>query len=87
MQWQDGWGDWHDVVGWRGGLDAVLMGENRKVVGTKVWWVANSDMGKGPFRWIVYPSPESKLVAASEAFYLPHHTGATVWVSAPASQY
>jgi hypothetical protein len=71
VQWQDRWGVWHDVWGWQGTLDEMLSGE----VGAKVWWVAKSDLGKGPFRWLVYGSKSGSLVDWSEPFYLPATSG------------
>ncbi len=78
VQWQDTWGDWHDVEGWQGALDDVEIGEGGEVVGQKVWWVAESDLGKGPFRWRVYQG--WRLLAQSGTFDLPDSNGATVMV-------
>jgi hypothetical protein len=71
VQWQDGLGNWHDVEGWRGAPD-----QDDKVI----WWVASSDLGKGPFRWMVYQGQDGKLIAKSETFYLPHQAGEVVKV-------
>ncbi len=62
VQWQDGLGGWHDVEGWRGGMDD----QNRQV-----WWVAPKDMGTGPFRWLVLDRDGGEILATSEPFYLP----------------
>ena len=78
VQWQDEWGYWHDVEGWQGTLDDVADGEGGAVVGEKVWWVAESDLGKGPFRWRVYQG--WRLLAQSGTFDLPDSNGATVMV-------
>lgn len=78
VQWQDEWGSWHDVEGWRGTLDHVVIGESGEVVGKGIWWVAKSDLGKGPFRWVVYWRKEGKLLATSESFYLPGTVGEIV---------
>jgi hypothetical protein len=63
VQWQDSAGGWHNVEGWEGTLDRGHR---------KVWWVAPDIFGKGPFRWVVYQSERSRLLAASGSFYLPH---------------
>ena len=70
VQWQDTGGRWHDVEGWRGTLDVVTNG-----VGSKVWWVAESDLGTGPFRWIVRQAYGGDLLAGSESFHLPGAAG------------
>ncbi|MBN1874662.1 MAG: hypothetical protein JXA33_10565 [Anaerolineae bacterium] len=70
VQWQDAFGDWHDVEGWRGTLDEVGVGEGRKV-----WWLPADLFGVGPFRWQVYTQPAGALLATSQAFYLPDLVG------------
>jgi hypothetical protein len=75
VQWQDAWGDWHDVEGWRGTLDGVSADVSGKIVGHKTWWVAAKDLGKGPFRWQVYRCENGKLLATSAPFYLPGSQG------------
>ena len=75
VQWQDALGGWHDVEGWRGTLDEVSNG-----VGTKKWWVARPNLDTGPFRWVIYQSQGGKLLAASEAFRLPHYENTMVVV-------
>ncbi|HOT93149.1 MAG TPA: hypothetical protein PLN71_16425 [Anaerolineae bacterium] len=70
VQWQDALGDWHDVEGWRGALDAAVGGEGRKV-----WWLPADLFGAGPFRWQVFAQPGGMLLATSEAFYLPESAG------------
>ncbi len=62
VQWQDGLGKWHDVEGWRGGLNE----RNRQI-----WWVSPQDMGTGPFRWLVLDGEGGDVLTASEPFYLP----------------
>ena len=69
VQWQDGTGDWHDVPGWQGALDATHQ---------KTWWVDSADYGKGPFRWVVGQGDET--LAASESFDLPAARGQVVRV-------
>jgi hypothetical protein len=76
VQWQDAFGSWHDVEGWKGALDEISGGE-----GKKVWWVYQRDLSKGPFQWSVYQSPSGKLLARSEPFYLPGADGRVVRMS------
>lgn len=75
VQWQDAWGDWHDVEGWRGTLDDVSTDTDGKIVGHKTWWVAAKDLGKGPFRWQGHRCANGKLLATSAPFYLPGSQG------------
>ena len=75
VQWQDIFGNWHDVEGWRGTLDDVVGSQ-----GEQVWWVAQTDRGAGPFRWLVYDRLGGKLLARSELFNLPTASGQTVRV-------
>ena len=72
VQWQDGWGDWHDVEGWQGTLDTA---------DEKVWWVAPKDFGGGPYRWAIYASRDGPSLGASDPFYLPEAAGLRVRVS------
>lgn len=80
VQWQDRSGKWHDVVGWRGGLDDVSIDASGEVIGKKIWWVGEADLGKGPFRWLVFRGETGKLLGTSEAFYLPVSGGDAVQV-------
>jgi hypothetical protein len=80
VQWQDEWSAWHDVEGWRGTLDTVEVGKDGAVVGLKVWWVGPGELGKGPFRWLVYQGESGALLAASEPFDLPACRGGVVKV-------
>ncbi|MCP4542915.1 MAG: hypothetical protein GY832_37830 [Chloroflexi bacterium] len=73
VQWQDNRGIWHSVEGWQGTLNEV-----QGAVGKKEWWVAGADLGKGPFRWLVYQSQGGGLFATSESFYLPANVGQLV---------
>jgi hypothetical protein len=66
VQWQDAWGAWHDVEGWRGALDDFLNG-----VAVKSWWVYNADLGKGPFRWQICHDECNKPLGVSASFNLP----------------
>ncbi len=70
VQWQDGFGAWHDVQGWQGTLDD----------GVQIWWVAERDLHTGPFRWTLYQSQDGALLDVSESFYLPSNTGQVVLV-------
>ena len=49
-------------------------------MGYKTWWVAKSDLAKGPFRWMVYRSKGGSLLEQSSAFYLPTFVGERVVV-------
>lgn len=71
VQWQDYHGAWHDVDGWQGTLDE---GNH------KLWWVADKDLGTGPFRWVIYQDQAGPPLAASEPFYLPNVSGMRVQV-------
>jgi hypothetical protein len=66
VQWQDSLGGWHDVDGWKGTPDEVTSGQARKV-----WWVAQPQMGQGPFRWVAYDRSGGRKLAESASFYLP----------------
>jgi hypothetical protein len=83
VQWQDARGAWHGVEGWQGTLDDVVSGEGGAIVGRKGWWVAQADLGKGPFRWIVSRGKGGQTLATSPPFYLPgtNGVGVTVQVS------
>ena len=80
VQWQDEKGHWHDVEGWRGRLNYVVAGEGGETVGTQVWWIAESDLGGGPFRWLIFRGEEGGRLATSELFYPPDCNGRTVSV-------
>jgi len=71
IQWQDAWGDWHDVEGWQGTFN-----EESQVI----WWVAPADLDTGPFRWTICESKGGDLLAFSESFYLPASAGRSVRV-------
>ena len=72
VQWQDDQGNWHDVEGWQGTLDA----------GHKKWWVDLKDFGRGPFRWLVYRDDPGEPQFMSEPFYLPQVPFETTTVKA-----
>ena len=71
IEWQDSASHWYSVDGWQGTLDAS---------GKVVWWVSPSDMGKGPFRWVVADRLGGATVATSAAFNLPRYSGQRVIV-------
>jgi hypothetical protein len=50
-------------------------------VGEKTWWVAETDLGKGPFRWVVYQGEGGMLLVTSEPFDLPGSKDATVKIN------
>jgi hypothetical protein len=77
VQWQDGSGNWHTVEGWQG-----TAYEGNRVL----WWVSHADLGKGPFRWVVYRSPGGVWLGNSQSFNLPGYDGATVKVEVVLSQ-
>ena len=80
VQWQDPHsGTWNDVEGWQGELDAITTTDST-AVGRKRWWVAQEDLGSGPFRWQVYVDPGGRLLGTSRPFDLPSANGATVTV-------
>lgn len=65
VQWQGPKGEWYDVEGWQ----SVLTSPNI------TWWVAPTDFGKGPFRWVLYRSYSTQPVQSTEPFWLPRHSG------------
>jgi hypothetical protein len=73
VQWQDKNGDWHDIEGWRGQLDAN---------GRVKWWVAAKDFGTGPFRWQVIQGREGRSLAASGSFNLPRQANEILVIEA-----
>ena len=81
VQWQDEWGYWRTVEGWQGTLDSVAEG-----AGAKTWWVAEEDLGGGPFRWRVYRSAGGWLLVQSDEFYLPGAVGEIVTVDVSLAQ-
>ncbi len=71
VEWQGIEGTWHPVEGWQGTLDGITVAENGDVVGEKAWWAYEPNLGKGPFRWLVYEGRAGRLIAASDPFHLP----------------
>jgi len=80
VQWQDEKGKWHDVTGWLGAFDEIQLDRDGMVTGIKRWWVAEDDLGTGPFRWLVYVRADRPAVATSDPFDLPAATGQKVTV-------
>jgi hypothetical protein len=79
VQWQDEKGVWHDVEGWQGAPDSLIV-KDKVITGKKTWWVAKKDLGTGPFRWRVYHSKGSWPLATSAVFDLPATIGQKVVV-------
>jgi hypothetical protein len=73
VQWQDSSGNWHTVEGWQG----TTYADNHVL-----WWVSHADLGKGPFRWMVYRSPVGVWLGNSQSFNLPGYDGATAKIEA-----
>lgn len=71
VQWQDGTGDWHPVTGWQGPFGPY---------GFVGWWFSPRDLGTGPFRWQILDGLEGDVLAVSDAFNLPDHREATLWI-------
>jgi len=76
VQWQDEAGTWRAVEGWQGSLSPD---------GSRRWWVAARDFGRGPFRWVVMTGPGGAVVATSAPFDLPTQANQTVLVTAPSN--
>jgi hypothetical protein len=62
VQWQDVYGDWHDVQNWQGPLSQG---------GAQRWYVAPKDYGTGPFRWLVRSGQGGDILGTSVSFFLP----------------
>ncbi len=71
VQWQANDGAWHNVNGWRSQLGYG---------GSVRWWVAPSDLGAGPFRWVLTDGELGPMVAASDPFNLPAAVNETLRV-------
>lgn len=72
VQWLDGNGSWHPVVGWQGYADFV--DASGKLV--KQFGVYQANYGQGPFRLAVYNAPNGgSLLAISANFSLPSESG------------
>jgi hypothetical protein len=83
VQWSDGKGNWFDVTGWQGNLDTISQQDGW--VGAREWWAGADNLGKGPFRWLIYQKEGGKLLATSKPFYLPGMAGGTVIIEQPVS--
>lgn len=73
VQWQDNAKNWHTVDGWQGTLEAN---------GQMSWYVGPENLGRGPFRWLIFDAPEGKLLLKSDSFFLPDHALETTIVLA-----
>ena len=63
VEWQDtNTKKWHDVEGWQGTVE---------LDGTQKWWVSPADLGKGPFRWVIYDEKGGEALQISDEFNLP----------------
>ena len=88
MMWQDVWLEvewtdgetWFLVDGWKGNLDSIDQ-EDGTWVGSKAWWVAEHDLGKGPFRWLLYDQEGGELLITSDEFSLPAERGLSTVVT------
>lgn len=70
VQWLGDDGNWHDVEGWQGPVQA----NNR-------WWVAAKDFNTGPFRWAIKNGPGGAMIGTSASFSLPQFPNETLPVS------
>lgn len=78
VQWQDKFGQWHDIHSWQG--DAAWDEQNQEWI--VEWWVARENFSEGPFRWTGYADQsqnQRKFVTAS--FTLPDQAGQVTHVS------
>jgi hypothetical protein len=67
VQFQDGFGNWNTVDGWKGTLDGLTdVG-----VPFKKWAVYQANFGQGPFRWVVFNMDGQTIWGTSDAFNLP----------------
>lgn len=67
VQWKGINNTWHDVEGWQGNVNS-----SNQVI----WWVDDSNLDTGPFRWRVYDSEtRTELLATSDSFNLPEKEG------------
>ena len=62
VQWQDSLGAWQDSQEWQGTPDAA---------GRVEWTVIGDDLGRGPFRWVVYRQWGGAVWSVSGVFSLP----------------
>jgi hypothetical protein len=83
VEWQHPGGEWYPVKQWQGTLDTITVGEDDVIAGRKTWWVYETHLGKGPFRWSVYAHQNGALVARSDTFDLPEKIDQKVIVDLP----
>ncbi len=79
VQWTDGT-DWFVVEGWRGQMDNIAQQDDHWV-SLREWWVDARDLGKGPFRWVIYDHQGGKVLVTSESFMLPAGGGQTMIIN------
>jgi hypothetical protein len=75
VQWQDVQGQWHDVEGWQGALDAITLASDGTAAGTKTWWLGRDNQGTGPFRWQIAVGRDGGVLAVTDPFHLPEVDG------------
>jgi len=80
VEWQGPEGEWRVVEGWQGTLNDIVVDDDGNVVGEKTWWVYGSNLGQGPFRWLVYEGQGGRLVASSASFDLPTVSGQSLTI-------
>ena len=73
VQWYDDKGNWQDVEGWQGSLDAIQQAEDW--MGVKELWLADAHLGTGPYRWQMFERSSGRLLKTSDTFYLPSKGG------------
>lgn len=73
VQWLDDEGNWQDVDGWEGTLDAIEHLEDW--MGMKEIWLADAHLGTGPYRWQAFDKHDDRLLITSDEFYLPSKSG------------
>lgn len=79
VQWRDQDGNWLMVDGWQGTLESIQQQED-EWVGQKELWTSGTNLGAGPFRWLVYQGKDGRLMSTSPDFYLPTESGGVVQV-------
>lgn len=84
VQWQDAFGNWHDVTGWQGGLDSISQ-QDGEYVGSKMWWAGREQAVPGVFRWLVLQDKDGARLGASESFTANTTNRVRVELSSPSS--
>jgi hypothetical protein len=82
VQWQDGFGDWHDVTGWQGTLDSISY-QDGVYAGKKVWWAGRDQAVPGTFRWLVLQEEEGETLGTSQPFTARTYQLVSVAISMP----